>query len=96
MRSYNAIIKAPVITEKSTQKAAEGNTVVFWVEPTANKHEIKDAVEKAFSVTVVVVNTLKVAGKIKRMGKYAGRRPTRKKAYVTLKEGDKIEIFAGV
>lgn len=96
MKDYYSIIKAPVITEKSTAKAAEGNTVVFWVDLEANKGDIKEAVEKIFNVKVTDVNTNRVPGKVKRMGKYAGRRPTRKKAYVTLKEGDKIALFEGV
>ncbi len=96
MKSYHAVIKSPVITEKSTAKLAEANQAVFWVDPNANKTEIKEAVEKIFNVTVLSVNTQKVPGKIKRMGRYSGRRPTRKKAYVSLKEGDKIEIFEGV
>jgi large subunit ribosomal protein L23 len=50
----------------------------------------------AFNVKVITVNTQRVPGKIKRLGKFAGKRPTRKKAYITLKEGDKIEMFAGV
>jgi len=96
MKSYHAVIKSPVITEKSTAKLAEANQAVFWVDPNANKTEIKEAVEKIFNVTVLSVNTHKVPGKIKRMGKFSGRRPVRKKAYVSLKEGDKIEIFEGV
>lgn len=96
MKSYHAVIKSPVITEKSTAKLAEANQAVFWVDPNANKTEIKEAVEKIFNVKVLSVNTQKVPGKIKRMGKFSGRKPTRKKAYVSLKEGDKIEIFEGV
>ena len=96
MRNLYSVIKSPVITEKSMAKTAEANKVVFWVEPTANKNAIKTAIEKVFNVKVIDVNTHKVPGKIKRMGKFAGRRPTRKKAYITLKEGDKIEMFEGV
>ncbi len=95
MMTNYSIIKSPVITEKSTAQSAEGK-VIFWVEATANKKEIKTAVEQAFNVKVTDVNTHRVPGKIKRMGKYAGRRPTRKKAYITIREGDKIEIFEGV
>ncbi len=96
MRDIYAVIKSPVITEKSMALSAEGNNVVFWVDPAANKGDIKEAIQKIFKVTVLSVNTQRVAGKIKKMGRYAGRRPTRKKAYVTLKEGDKIEVFDGV
>lgn len=95
MKNYHSIIKAPVITEKSTVTAASGK-VVFWVELTASKNEIKEAVEKVFNVKVLDVNTHRVPGKVKRMGKYAGKKPTRKKAYISLREGDKIELFEGV
>jgi large subunit ribosomal protein L23 len=90
-----SIIKTPVITEKATMLGAE-NKYVFWVEVTANKQEIKEAAEKIFNVTVTSVNTQRLAGKIKRMGKFAGQRPLRKKAYITLKEGDAIKLFEGV
>ncbi len=96
MKNSYSIIKAPLITEKSMAKAAEGNKVVFWVDPTANKKDIKEAVETAFNVKVISVNTNRIPGKFKRLGKFLGKRPTRKKAYITLKEGDKIEMFEGV
>ncbi|MDO8426228.1 MAG: 50S ribosomal protein L23 [Deltaproteobacteria bacterium] len=94
MNNYS-LIKSPVITEKSTALNAEGK-VTFWVDVNANKKSIKTAIEKAFNVKVTDVNTQRVPGKVKRMGKYSGKRPTRKKAYITLREGDKIEIFEGV
>ncbi len=96
MKDAYSVIKSPVITEKSMAKTAEGNKVVFWVDPSANKKDIKEAVEKAFNVKVITVNTHRMPGKIKRLGKFSGKRPTRKKAYITLKEGDKIEMFEGV
>lgn len=96
MKDFYSIIKSPVITEKSTQKTATENKVTFWVDLNANKKDIKEAVEKAFNVKVIAVNTGRVPGKIKRMGRFAGRTSTRKKAYVMLKEGDKIELFEGV
>ncbi len=92
LNTYN-IIKEPIITEKSTLKKAEGNQVVFWVDTKANKSEIKKAVEKAFNVKVLDVNTIKVPGKVKRVGRNIGRTQIRKKAYITLKQGDKIEFF---
>lgn len=95
MKDIYSIIKAPVITEKSTVKAAEGKAI-FWVDLDANKSDIKEAVEKIFNVKVLDVNTQRVPGKMKRMGKFVGQKSTRKKAYVTLKEGDKIELFEGV
>ncbi|HHL40180.1 MAG TPA: 50S ribosomal protein L23 [Deltaproteobacteria bacterium] len=90
------IIKAPVITEKSAAQGEAGNKYVFWVDPRANKADIRKAVEKIFNVKVTAVNTQRLAGKVKRMGRHSGRRPLRKKAYVTLREGDTIELFAGV
>jgi len=95
VKNSYSIIKSPVITEKSTAKTAEGK-VVFWVDVDANKNDIKSAVEKIFNVKVLDVNTNRVPGKMKRMGKHAGQKPTRKKAYISLREGDKIEIFEGV
>jgi large subunit ribosomal protein L23 len=96
MKNHYEIIKSPVVTEKSTAQGAEGNKVVFWVDSKANKREVKEAVEKVFNVTVLGVNTHRVPGKLKRLGRSSGKRPTRKKAYITLKEGDRIEIFEGV
>ncbi len=96
MKNHYEIIKGPVVTEKSSAQGAEGNKVVFWVDTKANKKEVKEAVEKVFNVTVLGVNSQRVPGKLKRMGRFAGKRPTRKKAYITLKQGDKIEIFEGV
>ena len=95
MKNSYSIIKSPVISEKSTAKTVEGK-VVFWVDVDANKNDIKSAVEKIFNVKVLDVNTNRVPGKMKRMGKHAGQKPTRKKAYISLREGDKIEIFEGV
>jgi large subunit ribosomal protein L23 len=96
MADIYSIIKSPVITEKSTARTSDEGKVVFWVDVQANKKDIKEAVQKAFNVKVVAVNTERVPGKMKRMGRFSGRRPVRKKAYVTLREGDKIEIFEGV
>ncbi len=95
MKNYYQIIKSPVVTEKSTAQGAEGK-YVFWVDTKANKKDVKEAVEKVFNVTVLGVNTQKVPGKLKRMGRFSGKRPVRKKAYITLKQGDTIEIFEGV
>lgn len=95
MDSYR-IIKRPLITEKSTQQKEAGNKVIFAVHPEANRSEIKKAVEKIFNVKVEKVNTILMSGKIKRLGRNMGRRPSWKKVYVTLKKGDKIEFFEGV
>jgi large subunit ribosomal protein L23 len=90
------VIKRPLITEKSTLLKGVANTVLFAVDSSANKKEVKDAVEKSFKVKVVDVRTMNVAGKTKRRGRTFGLRPGWKKAIVTLKEGDKIEFFEGV
>lgn len=89
---YSDIIYGPVITEKSTVVTSDGKTYVFKCNKKANKNQIKDAVEKAFNVHVVNVNTLNTKAKRKRVGRYAGYTKTYKKAYVTLKDGDKIEL----
>lgn len=91
MKDYTDIIIAPVITEKAAA-SAEKNTYVFKVVATANKTQIKDAIEKAFDVKVENVNTLNTKAKDKRVGKYAGKTKTYKKAIITLKDGQKIEL----
>ena len=90
------IVKKPLVTEKGTVMLSEGNRVTFKVHLDANKIEIREAVQKIFSVTVLQVNTQVVRGKRKRFGKAIGQSKTWKKAMVQLKEGDKIEIFEGV
>ncbi len=89
------IILAPVITEKSTE-ASEHNQVVFRVAKTATKPEIKAAVERIFSVEVKTVNTLNRKGKIKRFKGVKGKQADMKKAIVTLKEGQTIDISTGL
>jgi large subunit ribosomal protein L23 len=90
------IVKKPLVTEKGTVMLSEGNRVTFKVHLDANKIEIREAVQKIFSVTVLQVNTQIVRGKRKRFGKAMGQTKSWKKAMVQLKEGDKIEIFEGV
>jgi len=92
---YNTIIKRPLVTEKSTD-LMEQNKYCFVVDPRANKNQIKEAVEKMFNVKVKDVNTANVLGKVKRMGRYEGRRPNWKRAIVTLEPGNRIEFFEGV
>lgn len=91
---YDSIV-SPVITEKSTI-LSEHNQVVFEVPLAASKTEIKEAVEKLFSVSVTAVNTLRMKGKTKRFRGVPGRRKDIKKAIVTLKEGDVIDIATGL
>lgn len=93
-RHYDTIL-TPVITEKSTI-ASEFNQVIFEVPLSANKVEIKDAVEELFKVTVTAVNTMRVKGKTKRFRGIPGRRKDIKKAIVTLKDGDTIDIATGL
>ena len=93
-RHYDSIL-SPIITEKSTI-LSENNQVVFEVPVTASKPEIKEAVEALFNVSVTAVNTIKVKGKTKRFRGIAGRRKDIKKAIVTLKDGDDIDIATGL
>jgi len=95
MRDARDVLRRPVISEKSVGLVEE-NKYTFWVNPDANKIEISFAVEKLFKVTVLEVRTMNVLGKTKRVGRYAGKTAARKKAIVTLKDGDKIEGFAGL
>ncbi len=93
MKPLHQIIKRPLITEKTSMIREGGNVVAFEVARTANKIEIKQAVEKAFDVKVDGVNTVLVAGKTKRVGRTFGKRSNWKKAYVTLAEGNEIDLF---
>jgi large subunit ribosomal protein L23 len=88
-------IKKPVISEKSYAGMDRG-VYTFWVEPSATKTDIRNAVQQAFGVTVVKIGTFNVLGKMKRTGKFEGRRPNRKKAMVKLAEGQKIEALQGL
>ena len=93
MKNPRDIIRRPVITEESTDLMEE-KKYVFEVDPRANKVEVKKAIEEIFGVKVDKVNTMRVKGKVKRYGRYSGRRPERKKAVVTLTEDSKaIEVF---
>ena len=87
------IIREPRITEKGTDDSADRNAYHFRVPLDANKVEIRQAVETLFKVKVVSVNTLRVAGKMRRRGYIAGQTPDWKKAMVKLREGDTIEVL---
>ncbi|MBI5234077.1 MAG: 50S ribosomal protein L23 [Deltaproteobacteria bacterium] len=89
-----SIIKLPLVSEKSTAFQAVGSRVAFWVDNNATKSEIKDAVEKLFNVKVSDVRTLRMPGKTKRVGRFEGKRQMRKKAYITLRQGDSIDLKA--
>lgn len=97
MNSYD-ILRRPIISERSMEAVfdREGNEIkryTFEVPVCANKIEIKKAVEEVFGVQVAKVNTIKVMGKMKRMGRNEGRRPSYKKAIVTLKKDSKVIEF---
>jgi large subunit ribosomal protein L23 len=94
MNRRELVLKSPVITEKSTLLKEDQNTMAFKVLRDANKIEIKDAVENIFKVKVASVRTAHFHGKKKRQGKYVGRRSDWKKAYVKLKEGEKMIEFS--
>jgi large subunit ribosomal protein L23 len=89
------IIRSPVITEKATN-ASEHNQVIFRVPLTATKHEVKAAVEGLFRVNVTAVNTIRMMGKTKRVRGRPGRRSDYKKAIVTLREGQRIDVTTGI
>jgi large subunit ribosomal protein L23 len=94
--SGEGIIIAPLITEKGTVVGESANQVVFRVRPAASKDLIRQTVEDMFKVTVLKVRTSNFLGKERRRGRSVGRRSDWKKAYVTLKAGDKIEFFEGL
>ena len=89
----NQIIRRPLVTEKSTILREEGNVITFEVDPNANKIEVKKAVEELFKVKVEEVRLFNVRGKMKRMGRWVGKRRDWRKAYVRLKAGEKAPEF---
>ena len=89
------VIFAPVLSEKAVQ-AIQAGKYAFYVHPKANRVQIREAIEPVFKVDVVKINLINVQGKIKRLGRFAGRRPERKKAIVTLKAGQRIEQLEGL
>ena len=91
MSNYRDVIKAPIMTEKSSI-LAQNNVVTFSVDVRANKTQIKQAVEKIFNVKVESVNTVNVRPKKKRVGRYVGKTNKVKKAIVKLCEGSSIEL----
>lgn len=89
------VLHRPLITEKNTLLQSQGK-YAFEVARQANKQQVREAVEAAFNVKVVAVNMMMVAGKQHRVGRRQVLSPAQKKAIVTLKSGDKIELFEGV
>lgn len=96
MSIYHSIIRYPSITEKNTALRTNQNKYVFEVSKSATKPQIKEAVEKLFGVKVISVNTIIVKGKIKRVGRYIGKRKDRKKAIVKIEKGQTISKFGEV
>jgi large subunit ribosomal protein L23 len=90
------LIRRPLITEKSTRLKEGSNTICFEVARTANKIEVRRAVEKLFGVKVLDVRVANRQGKWKRMGRFVGQRKAWKKAYVRLAKDQTIEFFEGV
>jgi large subunit ribosomal protein L23 len=89
------IIRLPRITEKGTRLKEKSNVLTFEVKADANKVQVRKAIEGIFKVKVSDVTTVNIPGKRKRMGAREGRRSDWKKAYLTLKPGEKIDIFEG-
>lgn len=94
MRSAASVVVRPLLTEKGTRLKEQSHKVLFEVARDANRAEIRRAVEELFAVKVRSVHTQVVRGKVRRMGKFVGRRPNWKKAIVTLAEGSDIDFFA--
>ena len=93
MKEPRSVVKRPIISEKGTQMRTDSNSYIFVVDRRANKIEIGKAVEKIFDVGVVNVRTINCKGKPKRLGRSSGYRADWKKAIVTLKSGDSIDVF---
>lgn len=89
------VLQRPVLSEKAVAEIERGK-YAFFVHPDASRTQVKDAVERVFKVTVTKVNIQKVQGKEKRMGRYVGRTAERKKALVTLAEGQRIQQLEGL
>ncbi|MBW1678637.1 MAG: 50S ribosomal protein L23 [Deltaproteobacteria bacterium] len=95
MKNIYEVIKRPILTEKTTLQKEEANKITFEVDRRANKIEIKQAVERIFKVKVVDVHTMVVRGKVKRVGRFTGKRPDWKKVIITLKPGEQIPFLEG-
>jgi len=91
-----AVLMRPLLTEKITALRETANKVGFVVRRDASRIEVKHAVETALKVRVERVHIMTVKGKVKRMGRFSGKRPDWKKAIVTLKEGEKLELYESV
>ncbi len=96
MRDPRDVIIRPVVTERSTLLADDNDAFTFIVAENANKMEIRRAVERLFDVKVQSVNTMRYRGKLRRLGRNYGRRPSFKKAIVKLVEGERIDVYEGI
>jgi large subunit ribosomal protein L23 len=94
--TIHQVIRRPVVTEKGVAKKEDERTLCFEVAPDANKTQVKQAVEKLFKVKVAEVRTANFEGKLRRRGRFTGYRPEWKKAYVRLKDGEKVPDFAEI
>ena len=95
-RDSRSIVRRVLITERATELQEQSNKFLFEVRRGANKVEIQNAIQAMFDVDVVKVNTASVHGKVKRLGRFQGRRSDWKKAIVTLATGQSIDFFEGV
>ena len=95
MKNVYDVVKRPLFTEKGSALKEAENKVLLEVARDANKIEIKKAVEELFKVKVEKVSTIKAHGKMKRYGKFTGKTSDRKKALITLKEGEKLDFIEG-
>ncbi len=93
--NIHEVLRRPIITEKGTTQAGI-NKYTFEIARPANKQQVKEAVEKIFKVDVVDVNIINVPGKMRRVGKHRGMTSPWKKAIVTVREGQRIEMYEGV
>ena len=96
MRDPRQIIIRPVVTERSTELADDRGKYTFIVHPSANKIEIKNAVQTLFEVKVKDVHTANFRGKLRRVGRSEGKKAAYKKAVVTLVEGERIDVYEGI
>ena len=96
MTTLYHVLRRPLVTEKGVDKKEKERTLCFEVALDANKTQVKAAVEKLFKVKVAEVRTATFDGKLRRRGRFAGYRPNWKKAYVRLKEGQKVPDFAEI
>ncbi len=96
MKIIYDIIKKPLFNEKGMDMKERENKILVEIDPRANKHEVRQAVEEIFKVKVEKVATINVRGKLKRYGRSTGRRSDRKKAIITLKPGEKLDFIEGV